>query len=139
VLARSETQLISITVEGKVDEPFGPTLKEWQIDQSEGKQKRLEYIKSKLGLTEDIPDSIRYQLLHRTVSAVIEAEHFYAKNAIMLVHSFSSNNVGFEDYQAFLSLYDVKADMGNLYFLKEINGISLYSGWVEGDLKYLEC
>ena len=139
VLGRTDDHLVSITVEGKVDETFGPILEEWQVDESKGKKGRLAYLKSKLGLVQNIPGSIRYQLLHRTASAVIEAERFHAKSAIMLVHSFSQDNAGYEDYQAFLSLYDIDADMGKLFFLKEINGIGLYSGWVNGDLKYLEC
>jgi hypothetical protein len=77
VLARSEHQLISMAVEGKVSEPFGPTVQEWQTESSPGKVKRLAFLLSLLGLS-SIPDTTRYQLLHRTASAIIEAQRFNA-------------------------------------------------------------
>ena len=36
-------ELIAVAVEGKVNEPFGPTLAEWDATSSTGKQQRLEY------------------------------------------------------------------------------------------------
>lgn len=44
VLARTSRDLISIAVEGKVSEPFGPTIKEWLTNPSEGKKERLSYL-----------------------------------------------------------------------------------------------
>ena len=73
VLARSGPELISIAVEGKVRKSFGPTLQDWMKDASVGKQERLEFIAHKLGLSLPLPPETRYQLLHRTASAVIEA------------------------------------------------------------------
>lgn len=75
VLARSQGQLVSIAVEGKVSEPFGPTMQEWQAESSPGKAERLAYLLSLLGLS-SAPDATRYQLLHRTASAIIEAQRF---------------------------------------------------------------
>jgi hypothetical protein len=86
VLAKSENSLVSIAVEGKVEEPFDKTLGEWKTDASMGKEVRFSYLMEILGLREPIPDSVRYQLLHRTASAVIEAERFGAQNAVMLIH-----------------------------------------------------
>ena len=72
VLAKTQVgDLVSIAVEGKVSEPFGPTLGEWFKNASDGKRKRLAFLQEQLGLTGSIPDSIRYQLLHHTASAVI--------------------------------------------------------------------
>jgi len=89
VLAKAQGQLISIAVEGKVSESFGPTLAEWNPANSNGKMRRLEYLKEQLDLSQALPPLIRYQLLHRAASAVIEAHRFTAKYAVMLVHSFS--------------------------------------------------
>lgn len=89
----NESNLVSIGVEGKVAEPFGPTLEDWLKDASEGKKKRLSFIKEKIALDLDIPGTIRYQLFHRMVSAVIEAERFIAKSAVMPVHSFSKGSL----------------------------------------------
>jgi hypothetical protein len=57
----------------------------------------------------------------------------------MIVHSFSKSNLWFEDYQAFLNLYGVAdAKIGKLYFLRESDGIRLFSGWAHGDERFLQ-
>jgi len=137
VLAKSEGQSISITVEGKVSEPFGETLEDWLAKPSEGKKKRLNFLKDQLGLTGELPGSVRYQLLHRTVSAILEAKRFMAKKAIMLVHSFSQELEWYEDYQEFLKLFNIDASVNKLTMVNKIHGIELYCGWVKGDQKYL--
>lgn len=98
------------------------------------------FIQSKLGVEWELPKSIRYQLLHRTVSAVIEAERFGAKCAVMLVHSFSQECLWLEDYQAFLEQFGITASQpGKLYRIAELSGIALFSGWVIGNAEYLEA
>jgi len=139
ILAKGDNQLVSITVEGKVSEPFGKTIAEWRKDNSEGKHIRLEFLLKKLGLKENEQiDTIRYQLLHRTASAIIEAEKFKAENALMLIHSFSRSNEWFDDYIQFLTLFGIDAYPDSLVFAKSINGIDLYFGWVKGDEEYLD-
>lgn len=71
VLGRTENGLVIIMIEGKVSEPFGETLEEWLAEASPGKNQRLDFLQMQLGLT-GIPETIRYQLLHRTASALIE-------------------------------------------------------------------
>ena len=44
VLARTANDLISIAVEGKVSEPFGPTIGEWLLKASPGKKKRYRFL-----------------------------------------------------------------------------------------------
>jgi hypothetical protein len=133
----SDGQLIVIAVEGKVSEPFGLTLAEWSVPESAGKQERLRYIQLLLGLKDELPSLIRYQLLHRTASAVIEAHRFNAHSAVMLVHSFSQDALWFEDFQAFLGLFGVQPQFNQLYWLKELQGIHLYAGWVKGNQGFL--
>ena len=138
VLARAKDQLVSITVEGKVSEPFGQTVAEWRKDGSAGKRERLSYLLQKLDLEKSTSiDEIRYQLLHRTVSALIEAKRFRAKSALMLVHSFSQSDEGLDDYGDFLALFNAKGSVNSISFGKNINGVNLYFGWVRGDKKYL--
>ena len=138
ILAKGNNQLVSIMVEGKVTEPFGKTIAEWRQDDSKGKYIRLKFLLKELGLAENKQiDTIRYQLLHRTASAVIEAKKFKAENALMLVHSFSEANEGFDDYCHFLALFGLKGKIDSLVFAKSINGIDLYFSWVRGDKKYL--
>ncbi|GAB4582074.1 MAG: hypothetical protein Fur0022_48270 [Anaerolineales bacterium] len=54
------------------------------------------------------PLNIRYQLLHRTASAIIEAKQLNARYAMMIVHSFSTEHKWFSDYQDFLDLFGNK-------------------------------
>ena len=44
ILARGNNQLVSITVEGKVSEPFGDTIAEWREDNSKGKETRAQVL-----------------------------------------------------------------------------------------------
>lgn len=130
ILAKAQDgQLIAITIEGKVSEPFGPTLGEWSLSMSKGKRRRLEFIKEQMALNEELPNDIRYQLLHRTASAVIEATRFNAPHAVMIVHSFSRDDLWFDDYQRFLALFGVDPVKDKLVFLKQNKGINLYAGW----------
>lgn len=138
VLAKGNDALISIAVEGKVEEPFDRTLGEWKADASSGKQSRLEFLLECLGL-KTVPDAIRYQLLHRTASAVIEAERFGAGHAVMLVHSFSPRNTWYEDFAAFAAVFGLKAEVGRLLSTKARNGMPLHIAWVHGDERYLQA
>jgi len=82
---------------------------------------------------------IKYQLLHRTASAIIQAQKFNAQAALMLVHAFSDDPQAYSDYQQFLNLFDVTiAREDSLVFAKNISGIDLYFAWVKGERKYLE-
>lgn len=137
VLARSaDDELIAIAIEGKVSEKFGKeTLGRWYIERSSNKRVRLDYIKRKLGLAGELPDNLRYQLLHRTASAVVLAERFCAHYAVMLVHSFSPIQARFGDYCNFLAMFEQEeVQTGKLLFLRECDGVSLYSAWACGDL-----
>lgn len=138
VLGKIEDGLVTIMIEGKVSESFGNTVGEWLEGASRGKTARLEFLRKQLGLTQ-IPETIRYQLLHRTASVVIEANRFGAKRALMIVHSFSQKNKWIEDFQAFLSLFEVTATPGDLVFVGETQGVKLYCGWAKGNPKYLSC
>ena len=138
ILAKSQDELISIAVEGKVAEPFGPLVSEWMEDASPGKSERLEFLINLLEINNKDISNIRYQLLHRTASALIEAERFCAPHALMLVHSFSQTHEWFEDYAAFAALYGQKAGPDSLVSVGEISGKNLYLGWVTGGKEYLE-
>ena len=136
VLARSEGKLISIAVEGKVSEPFGPTVQEWQTESSPGKSDRLAYLLALLGLSA-VPGATRYQLLHRTASAIIEAQRFNAAQAVMLVHSFSQSSEWFQDYAAFVSLMGGIATENNVVSVGARSGVALHLAWVRGNTLYL--
>jgi hypothetical protein len=127
----ADGEMAAITIEGKVDEPFGKTVAEWNKSASTGKAIRLQYIAQALGLTGEIPPDIRYQLLHRTASAMILAARFNARYALMLVHSFSPTRMWFKDYQSFVSLFNgAEAQPDRLHLLTGGEGIDLYAGWI---------
>jgi hypothetical protein len=136
VLAETPTGLVSISVEGKVSEPFGPTVGEWFHNRTAGKEKRLKFLCKELGLVFPPAENIRYQLLHRTASALIEANRFRAVDAAMVVHTFSKTNEWIEDYQNFLSLFDVTAGANQAVTVK-IENINFSFAWVHGAEKYL--
>lgn len=137
VLAKAGGQLVAMTVEGKVAESFGPTVAGWLKKDTPGKQSRLNGLCDMLGLDTEQMSPIRYQLLHRTGAALIEARRFNAAAAVMLVHSFSPDNIWLEDYLTFLKLFGTEGGVNELSFLREIDGIKLYLGWAKGDQKYL--
>ena len=122
---------MALTVEGKVSEPFGPSLQEWTSDFSKGREERLRFILETLGLPH-APPMIRYQLLHRMASAVIEADRFRARSAVMIVHSFSRENRWFEDFKEFVALFEKNAEIDHLCMLQEVRGVNLFAGWAQG-------
>ena len=145
VFAESERERITIAVEGKVEEPFDKPVAEWLGNNpSPGKRMRLRFLKRKLGISgldnrELRP--IRYQLLHRTAAAVIEAERFNARYAVMLVHSFSQEDEHFEDYREFLDLFGIAGDdvsPNSVTPVGNVGGIDLFLAWVRGNAKFLK-
>ena len=138
VLGETDTGLVSITVEGKVSEPFGQTVGEWFRNPSPGKKKRLKYLCNELGLKYPAPEHIRYQLLHRAVSAIIEARRFKTTEAAMVVHSFSATNEWFDDYQAFIDLFGLSAGGNEATTVKIPCGMTLHFAWVHGRGKFID-
>jgi hypothetical protein len=55
----------------------------------------------------------------------------------MLVHSFSQELIHFDDYAAFVRLYDRTAEPGRLINVGQFGDITLHLGWVVGDADYL--
>jgi len=119
---------IVIAVEGKVNESFDKYIFEWIRDNSENPKKsrknRLQYLNEQLGtcLTEE--SKIRYQLVHRTASAIIEAKKNGIDNAMLLIHSFKSKNkskskCNFKDYNDFITLFGItNAEKQKIYQYK---------------------
>ena len=118
-------------------EPVGPTVEEWLTGASAGKEERLRFLCSELGLAFPPPGHVRYQLFHRTVSAILEAKRFRASNAAMVVHSFSPGHDWLEDYQAFLALFGLEAGVDEAVSTRLPTGLPLNSAWVHGAEKYL--
>jgi len=138
VVAQANDEIICIAVEGKVSETFGATIDKWHSG-TPNKEARLSGVLKIIGLPRQIPNTNRYQLLHRMASPVIEARQIFdAKHAVMLIHSFSQTDEHFDDFAAFLALYGIQSpQIGVLYPLCEVNGIQLHAGWARGDKRFL--
>ena len=138
VIARGDMGLVSMAIEGKVDEPFGPTVSEWLSgDPSVGRLARLAYLTKLLGCEDQEIGHLRYQLLHRTASAIIEAERLGAPTSAMLVHTWAGANEGRDDFEAF-----VLAMGGSPHdnpVIGVINRPGLYFGWIQGDPQWLNA
>ena len=135
VIAKSNNDLISIMIEGKVNEPFDKPVSSWISNSggNSGKQERLDFLLNKLNLNQTQVQQIRYQLLHRTVSAIIEAQRIRAKNALMLVHSFSTKNEWFDDFSKFVKLFGLTTKINSIVGPYQTDGINIYFGWTKGD------
>ena len=137
VLMRGATGLVAVAVEGKVDEPLGPTVGDKRREASAGVNERLGWLIGFLGL-ESCPDAIRYQLLHRTASALLAAQEFDASAAVMLIHSFSPTRLWFEDFADFAGLFGVTPGVDELVPVGNFDGIPLWIGWCCGDQRFRE-
>ncbi len=136
-VTRNELGLVVLCVEAKVDEPFGPTLGEKKADASEGQLERILYLERQLGCSSSLEGSIRYQLLHRTVSAILTARAFHAGIAAMLVHSFSPTTRWRENFDAFALAICGNHVTDDLYEIELSEGPRLMIGWCKGAEKYL--
>ena len=135
-LAVSENHIISIAVEGKAGEDFNEIIDKWKDTNGKpsGKPDRLEFLRTELGLDKDIPGNIRYQLLHRTASSIIEAKKYNAKHALMIVQNFHSGRPHFDDYSKFADLFGMEEEnvenIDSVEYVKTIHNIKIYLAWI---------
>ena len=107
------------------------TIGTWRTGASDGKEKRLAFLYEKLGLPHGVSDAIRYQLMHRAASALIEAERIGATAAVMLVLSFADDTASKRDYDAFVSSLGAKVAMDRLVCTSSTVNCPLFPGWLE--------
>jgi len=136
-LLRWEGRTVAAAVEGKVDEPFGPTVGEWLESASDGKRERLNYLCELLGLPTEGLSELRYQLLHRAASAAIEAERFKTDDAAMIVHSYSRTSAWYESFAEFAQRLGIPPEKDRLAAVRLPNGRPLHLAWASGDLSFL--
>jgi hypothetical protein len=129
-------ELAVLAVEAKVDESFGPTVDEWLVGASELKLRRLAYLTGLFSLDPAACGPLRYQFLHRTASAVLEARRYRARRAVMLVQSFCPRASGFEDYVRFFAAVGCTGlSPAVLSSSLEVGELSLRVGWVSEELR----
>lgn len=128
VLARHAGGLLAMTIEGKVHESFGSTVADRRRDASAGAAARLDWLCERLGLG-DCPGDVHYQLLHRSASALIEAERFDAGAAAMIVHSFAADRRWHDAFARFVALLGGDPDAPGLMPVRVPGAVPLWLGW----------
>ncbi len=108
-----------IAVEGKAKESFGPIVSDWirakgergeSVQPKPTRLNRLEYLSQHLSVRLSLESHLRYQLAHRTVSAISECELHTAAAAMVLVHSFiEAEDENWRDYVGFVEVLGVTA------------------------------
>ena len=118
-----------VAVEGKVEESFADLVSAWNT--TPGKQARLEGLCHTLEMDITSARALRYQLLHRTASAIYEAHRYRCRHALMLVHSFSSTHRWFEDFARFAQVMEMPIAHPDICSpARLVDGVSLRLAWV---------
>ena len=119
-----------LSIEAKVDEGFDKTVGEWLKVESAGKTARLAKLCSLFNLDPACVSALRYQLFHRTASAIIEARRYRTDRAAMIVQSWSLDSSGFADYCAFFDAVGIPGlTIGKLSQSLIIDGVSFRTAW----------
>lgn len=122
---------VSMAVEGKAGEPFASTLGEWLKAASDGKKERLDSLCQILQVPSSPSPTLRYQLFHRTASALLEAQRFRTPLAAMLVQSFREDEQSWSDFRAFCELLGASAARGRFAEARRTGTERLFLGWVD--------
>jgi hypothetical protein len=129
VLLRLEDGHAIMAVEGKVNESFDNLVKD--LDRTPGRERRLDHLRQVLGIPSETVGEMRYQLLHRTASALFEAERYGFDHAVMLVHSFSQRHAGFNDFARFASALEIPvAAVNAISEARRFGSVDLRLAWV---------
>jgi len=134
-LCRNEAGLTVIAVEAKVLEDFGPTVAQKRANASDGQKERLQYLHALLGV-QHFTDGIRYQLLHRTASALLTARDFHASAAVMLVQAFDTPTDRMQEFEAFAAELGATTVCSGVFHVPRFGAPSLYLAWCAGDPKF---
>lgn len=145
--ARNESgDPVIFAVEGKATESFGLPVRMWvrgdeaAIDPTTkarpSRARRLRYLAERLGLEVNEDSELYYQLLHRTVSGVMEAALHGATCAVLIVHSFAPDDTqNWQAYAAFLKALGAPEPMKDRITgpiaLSSGQGVKLYALWYQ--------
>jgi len=138
---KAENRVVPVMVECKCGEDFGELVEVWTENRSE-KHERLTFLLDQLGLSVAASKKLRYQLLHRSVSAIQEAIRIGSDTAIMLVQSFDLADQHFNDYVDFLKCLNINAVNSQNKIIgpyKHEGMPNLFFAWVEGNIQCRAC
>lgn len=122
--------LAVLGVEAKVKESFGPYVRDWLAEGGDNRAERLHGLCRLLEVNTSAVLDLRYQLLHRTAAAVLEAKRYRARHAVMIVQSFCVDRTGLGDFRVFAEAAGFGSVDGNaISTAKVADGVSLRIGW----------
>jgi hypothetical protein len=133
-LLRTGRERVSLSVEAKSGERLDELVGEWLADAkaTSGKPKRLEFLRECLGLDGVELSKLRYQLLHRAASALVQAGEFDARTAVLVVHSFGghADDKSREDYERFAEAMACAPAFETLAMVGRPTRLPLLIGWL---------
>lgn len=129
--------LCTIAVEAKAGEDFGPTLAARGVDASEGQRTRIAYLQDLLGTSFD--GAIRYQLLHRTASAILTARDFHAATAVMLVQAWKSSPEQRRDFEVLVQALGAAPCCAGVWAVGRVAQPTLFLAWCDGEPQFLDA
>ncbi len=140
-LVRVGKNLLSLAVEAKAGESFAELVSVWlkKKEKESDKEARLDFVLKTLGIPGKDVSDVRYQLLHRTASALIEADRVGASYAAMIVQSFknptrkSDPEAQLQDFRVFGEKLGAAVEENLLIQVPNRKDIELYVGWVTCD------
>jgi hypothetical protein len=123
-------ELAVLAIEAKVRESFGPYVKDWLVEGGDNREERLRGLCDLLGLNTGTASGLRYQLLHRTAAAVLEAQRYRTGHAVMIVQSFCPDRTGLSDFQSFAQAMGYgQIDPDSISSPKALGSVELRIGW----------
>jgi hypothetical protein len=123
-------ELAVLAIEAKVRESFGPYVKDWLAEGGDNREELLCGLCDLLDLKTEAASELRYQLLHRTVAAVLEAKRYRARHAAMVVQSFCPDHTGLSDFQSFAQAMGYgQVDADSISSPKTLGSVHLRVGW----------
>jgi hypothetical protein len=138
---------VVVAVEGKADEPFALRTCAWLRGDSEhyemsatpkkSRMSRLAYLAERLGLSLGPDCRLRYQLLHRTVSVLSEAQLHGAAAALVLVHAFGEVCQGnWDDFVEFLVALNLQGALReSVAGPAVLSGVPTFFLWHQNDIR----
>ena len=133
-LLRVGSDLVSMAIEAKAGEKLDDVVRDWLPKEGERSRKpeRLSALKRRLGIPDEDVSHIRYQLLHRTASALKEAERFGASMAVVLVQTFNrvADEESWNDVLKFGEVMGALIKDGCVVHSPRPTAVPLFIGWV---------
>jgi len=125
--------LVSVAIEAKAGEPFDKTVAEWLAAGSprSGRPARLRQLQEVLALKPEVAPQLRYQLLHRTAAAMLEARRFRAGSALLLVQAFADDPESLEAFSHFGRALGCVCSAGTIVDGPVLDGVALHVGWLQ--------